>query len=221
AQPSTFFTRRAYERIGGIDPALHYVMDWDLWCRFAQAGCTFYFINEVLSAARTYPDTKTSGGGSTRLAEILRLNRRYKSTPWPLAATAHAYHDLIASRWPYMHALLRHLWRTLARKRFMTPSLVHGLAFPDQIPATPARVHFPHYGNLARVLLYLDHAQENLPLRATLNGRAGVRHHTTKGTGFTWDFSSLQYVAEVDLEIHLNSTQPHSDIRLRKVILQK
>ena len=219
AQPSTFFTRRAYEAIGGIDRALHYVMDWDLWCRFAHAGHAFHFLDHVLSAARTYPETKTSGGGLVRLQEIVRLNQRYKTTFWPVAATAHAYHDFIASRRSRIHAVLRRLWQALTGQRFMTPSIVQGIAFPNRITASTAHIHFPHFGILAGILLEVNHAPDAPALRAMLNGLAGNHLRTTEGTSFTWTFSPSQFFADVSLEIHLDDVGPASDIRLRKVAL--
>ena len=35
-QETTFFRRTAYEQVGGLDPELHFSMDFDLWCRLAQ-----------------------------------------------------------------------------------------------------------------------------------------------------------------------------------------
>ena len=95
SQPSTFFTRAAYEQIGGIDESLAFAMDWDLWCRFAVAGFGFERISHVLSAARLYPTTKTSAGGFARWRELLQVNRRHATQPLPRAALAHFYGDLL------------------------------------------------------------------------------------------------------------------------------
>jgi len=35
-QPSAFFTRAAYEAVGGLDDTLHFSMDFDLWIRIAK-----------------------------------------------------------------------------------------------------------------------------------------------------------------------------------------
>ena len=66
-QPACFVRRRAYEQAGKVDPALHYTMDWDLWCRLAACGAKFRYVNEVLAAVRYYPATKT----------LSRTRRRY------------------------------------------------------------------------------------------------------------------------------------------------
>ncbi len=35
AQPAAFFTREAFEAVGGLDPDYHYAMDYDLWLKIA------------------------------------------------------------------------------------------------------------------------------------------------------------------------------------------
>lgn len=57
--PSAFFRRDLLERVGGLDPALRYCMDWDLWIRFAQAGAKFVRIDDFLWAQRRWPGSKT------------------------------------------------------------------------------------------------------------------------------------------------------------------
>ncbi|MEO1324204.1 MAG: glycosyltransferase, partial [Pseudomonadota bacterium] len=49
SQPSCFFRRGAYDRIGGLNRDLHYVMDWDLWIRMYRDNAKFAFINQPLS----------------------------------------------------------------------------------------------------------------------------------------------------------------------------
>lgn len=202
AQPATFFRRTAYERVGGVDEALHYVMDWDLWCRFAAAGYRFAFADEVLAAARHYGETKTSGGGRQRQAEILRLNRRYKTTRLPVAAAAHGYHDLVKARFPALHAPLRAIWRTLNRRRFLEPTDVHGFAFPDRIVASPAQIHFPVFADLAGARLVLT-AEPAAPLSATLNGRPGSAQHDAAQITVTWHFDEPLYAPAVAVDILL------------------
>jgi hypothetical protein len=77
SQPSCFFRRAALQAAGGIDPSLHYTMDWDLWLRMLEAGAMFKFIERPLSAVYWGVGTKTLGWGAARRAELERLIQRY------------------------------------------------------------------------------------------------------------------------------------------------
>lgn len=76
-QPSCFMRRRVFEEVGGLDEALHYTMDWDLWCRLTVNRATFSYLPELLAAVRVYPQAKTYSGGWRRYREIIRIERRY------------------------------------------------------------------------------------------------------------------------------------------------
>lgn len=58
SQPSTFFKKESWEKTGGLDRDLHYVMDYDLWVRMAR-GCNFIYIDEFLSTFRLHEESKT------------------------------------------------------------------------------------------------------------------------------------------------------------------
>jgi glycosyltransferase involved in cell wall biosynthesis len=80
-QPSCFFRRSLFERVGPVDANLHYVMDWDLWIRFA--GARGVSVDEFWSCNRVHKDNKTQRGQFRRWAEIRRMIRRYSETAWP------------------------------------------------------------------------------------------------------------------------------------------
>ena len=69
-QPATFFRRRAFESVGGVDVSLNWMMDWDLWIKFAKADRRFVHTPRVLAHFRWISDNKTASGGSRRLDEI-------------------------------------------------------------------------------------------------------------------------------------------------------
>jgi glycosyltransferase involved in cell wall biosynthesis len=75
-QPAAFFRRAAFESVGGLDTALRYCLDYDLWIRLAQRFPVIH-IPEVLARVRVYAETKTASGGLERLDEIERMIRRY------------------------------------------------------------------------------------------------------------------------------------------------
>ena len=72
AQPSCFVRRYAVERVGKINPDLHFTMDWDLWIRLFKSGAKFYYLRKPLSAIRIYPGTKTTSSSDARFSEIRR-----------------------------------------------------------------------------------------------------------------------------------------------------
>jgi hypothetical protein len=81
SQPSCFARRGAVEAIGGIDEALRFTMDWDLWVRLHAAGARFERTEAVLSRVHWGPETKTASLSAGRLGEMARIVRRHAG-PW-------------------------------------------------------------------------------------------------------------------------------------------
>jgi glycosyltransferase involved in cell wall biosynthesis len=75
-QPSTFFLRRAWQEVGGLDEQLRFCMDWDIFIRIA-ARHPCVLINEFLGVSREYEETKTRSGKMDRAFEIVRMVRRH------------------------------------------------------------------------------------------------------------------------------------------------
>ena len=73
SQPSCFFRRSAYDRIGGLNEDLHYTMDWDLWIRLYEAGAKFGFIDAPLSMVLWGEGTKTASFNRQRRRELSAL----------------------------------------------------------------------------------------------------------------------------------------------------
>ncbi|MFO0840171.1 MAG: glycosyltransferase family 2 protein [Phycisphaerae bacterium] len=76
-QPSCFFRRDWFERIGGLNTRLSFGMDWDLWLRLRRAGARFRCITNVLSVYRVTGVNKTSVGGARRNREMYELLLRH------------------------------------------------------------------------------------------------------------------------------------------------
>ena len=93
-QPACFVRRAAYERAGGLDPELHYTMDWDLWCRLSRSGAKFHYLGEPLAAVRYYTDTKTLSGDRDRYLEIWRIERKYGRRLLPFSWLGFYFFDL-------------------------------------------------------------------------------------------------------------------------------
>ena len=154
-QPSCFVRRKAMERVGGLNAALHYTMDWDLWLRLYHANCSFYFLNELISAVRVYPDTKTLSGSAQRYREIkdiLRANASWRHSKMSLLG--YRYYDLVNRTtgssgrlllYPILSGLARlHRWRA-KRKSFF----IRGLKPWTNFVEDACEVSFPWYSREA------------------------------------------------------------------------
>ena len=97
-QPSCFVRRTAMEKIGGLNVALHYTMDWDLWLRLLDAGCNFHFLHEILSAVRVYPEMKTLSGAKQRYREIRDILRVHSDWLHRNASLVSFFHYDLANR---------------------------------------------------------------------------------------------------------------------------
>jgi hypothetical protein len=56
AQPSIFFRRDLYARVGGLNRSLKFCMDYDLWARFAASSAKFVGIGADMSGKPLVPD---------------------------------------------------------------------------------------------------------------------------------------------------------------------
>lgn len=57
-QPATFWSRDVYRKIGGVDPRLHYAMDYEYWCRISK-HYNLTYINDVLACFREHKESKS------------------------------------------------------------------------------------------------------------------------------------------------------------------
>ena len=86
--PSSFFSRRLFQTVGGMDERFKYTMDTDLWRRFAKAGIRLHHIPDYVWCFRVHEESKTShkfitGKGSDSFAsEGMSMNFRYGITPF-------------------------------------------------------------------------------------------------------------------------------------------
>lgn len=64
--PSSFFTKGLLDSVGGMDERFHYMMDTDLWMRFAcKAGARYQPFCKYAWGLRLHPDAKMSGHNFT------------------------------------------------------------------------------------------------------------------------------------------------------------
>ncbi len=141
SQPSCFFRRESYQKVGGLNPDLHYVMDWDLWIRLYQSGAKFEFIDECLSFVLWAKGTKTASLNRARRAELNNLIAQHA----PEANQKPVFRDFI------IHAVSDRLYPlSLRRKVQRRLRSVSGAPFGirgDGLIMQEAAILFAHYGN--------------------------------------------------------------------------
>ncbi len=87
-QPSMFWRRSLYERVGGLDPAFDVAMDADLWMRFADVT-QIHHVRRTWSQMRRYPEAKSLRLDEARRREDRMIRDRYLG-PRPIWYTAGA-----------------------------------------------------------------------------------------------------------------------------------
>lgn len=75
-QPSAFWTRTLWNKVGPLESSLHYTFDWDWFIR-AQRLAKIITISDYLSAYRSHEFHKTGSGGQERKSEIMCIYKRY------------------------------------------------------------------------------------------------------------------------------------------------
>ena len=79
-QPTMFFRRAAFERVGWLDPSFHYVFDWEFNIRAAMAGMRIARLDPPeVAAFRCWSGQKTSSSFDKHVAEQLRMRDQLAS----------------------------------------------------------------------------------------------------------------------------------------------
>jgi glycosyltransferase involved in cell wall biosynthesis len=76
-QPGSFFKRKDYEAIGGLNANLDFVMDTDLYIRMMANGTRYVYINAYLSGFRKHAMAKTVAQASKTHRELELTRRQY------------------------------------------------------------------------------------------------------------------------------------------------
>ena len=77
-QETMFWRKRAWDKVGGIDPSFQFALDWELLARFTQADCNIVRLPYYLGCFRVHPAQKTSAViHTTGAEEMVRIRRRF------------------------------------------------------------------------------------------------------------------------------------------------
>jgi glycosyltransferase involved in cell wall biosynthesis len=74
--PSVFFTREAFEAVGGLDESLHFSMDYDLWLRIGRRFGARH-VDAVWSVQRLHGEAKSVSREEDFWPERLAVSRRH------------------------------------------------------------------------------------------------------------------------------------------------
>jgi len=75
-QPAAFIRRQAFAQAGALDPALHYVLDYDLWIRLSAVG-EFTRIEPYLAKSRVHGASKSVSDRAAFYREVFALLQRH------------------------------------------------------------------------------------------------------------------------------------------------
>lgn len=76
-QPSTFWTRKAWQQTGALDDSFDFGFDWDWFLRAKKAGISFLPDAKYLSIYRIHERHKTATGGERRRTELAAIYDRH------------------------------------------------------------------------------------------------------------------------------------------------
>lgn len=103
-QQSTFFARKLYVDVGGIDIALHHTMDVDLWARFYRQRPLWLSVNDYVGGFRRHGAVKGDNpqGALAYRSEKELWNRKYpelsRTLPQMLGQALHRADQLVSGR---------------------------------------------------------------------------------------------------------------------------
>jgi len=74
--PTSIFSKKIFDKVGGFDESLHFGMDTDLWLRFKANGFKFVKIKQYFWGFRVHEDSKTSHAFSTNQSNSFKSESR-------------------------------------------------------------------------------------------------------------------------------------------------
>lgn len=78
-QPSTFWTKTAWDKVGTLREDLHFVFDWEWFLRAKKNNVLFVPNNKAISLYRIHSQHKSGTGGDKRIKELLSVYNEYHS----------------------------------------------------------------------------------------------------------------------------------------------
>ncbi len=78
-QPSSFWTKSIWKKVGDLNNLYHFAFDWEWFLRAKNIGIQFEAVEDCFSLYRIHDNHKTGTGGKKRQAEIAKIYKIYNS----------------------------------------------------------------------------------------------------------------------------------------------
>lgn len=198
SQPSCLFARSAYQRAGGLNRDLHYVMDWDLWIRLYRTDAKFGFVNHPLSRVVWSAKTKTSSLGKARRDELASIIGQHAPQPSQSTVFRDFMIDTLVDRlWP------KPLKRRIQRKLRSVSQTVLGLRGDGYIE-DKARLILPVYQPTESISVSLLFSHAPKDLNVTI-GNSEIRVRRTGRMIHLDSLSPRKHAGVLEIEIERQS----------------
>lgn len=79
-QPSTMWRAALHRKVAPLDTSFKLAFDWDLWCRFRNAGARLMPVSQLMSHYHFSATNLTSSSGERVVGELFRVTRKHG--PW-------------------------------------------------------------------------------------------------------------------------------------------
>ena len=94
SQPTVFFTKKLYQKIGPLDLNCHYAMDYDYWLRIGKR-CSPLYVDKFLADFRWHKDSKCSRNYKKAAYEAYLLAKRHAASGDRYPVLRHFAHYLM------------------------------------------------------------------------------------------------------------------------------
>ncbi len=75
-QPSSFWTKSVWDKVGILKNEIHYCFDWEWFIRASKVGVNLQMVEDIFSVYRIHSAHKSSNAGQKRIVEISNLCRK-------------------------------------------------------------------------------------------------------------------------------------------------
>lgn len=77
-QETVYWSRRVWERVGGLDESFQFALDYEYFLRILEQGYDFHLLPHYIGAFRMYADGKTSAMPEIMHRELPRIYEKYR-----------------------------------------------------------------------------------------------------------------------------------------------